>query len=211
MALDLSKYKHIIWDWNGTLINDLSLCVSIINDILEKHKKPTVDAVQYKARFGFPVRSYYRRLGFVENFETVADEFVKAYNTNRFKCSLHDRTDEVLTHFKSAGINQHILSAYHMNRLKQAVEFYEIENYFNNLVGLENDYAGAKIDKGKELMAKLDCDPACAVVIGDTTHDFDVAQAIGADTILIANGHHSTKKLETCNVPVLQNLTDLLN
>ena len=58
------KYKHIIWDWNGTLLNDTWLCVEGINKSLEKRSLQTITEEIYRKVFSFPVEDYYKRLGF---------------------------------------------------------------------------------------------------------------------------------------------------
>ena len=55
------KYDHIIWDWNGTLVNDAFLCVQIVNQILSERDLSTVDIRFYRENFCFPVNQY--RLG----------------------------------------------------------------------------------------------------------------------------------------------------
>ena len=59
------KYKHIIWDWNGTLVDDTWLCVEIINKLLKKRNLKLVTIDDYKEKFMFPVREYYIELGSV--------------------------------------------------------------------------------------------------------------------------------------------------
>jgi len=49
--MNINKYKHIIWDWNGTLINDVDLCIKITNDMLIQRKKPIIDADIYKNKY----------------------------------------------------------------------------------------------------------------------------------------------------------------
>ena len=58
------KYKHILWDWNGTLLDDMWLCVESLNRILKKRERPPLDEKTYKETFSFPVKKYYETLGF---------------------------------------------------------------------------------------------------------------------------------------------------
>ena len=40
----------ILWDWNGTLLDDVELCVDALNRLLEKHAYPQrYDRDQYRA------------------------------------------------------------------------------------------------------------------------------------------------------------------
>ena len=57
-------YNHIIWDWNGTLLNDRWLCVEAINQALNKRNLPMLTEGKYKDVFSFPVEDYYKKVGF---------------------------------------------------------------------------------------------------------------------------------------------------
>ena len=106
------KYKHIIWDWNGTLLNDTWLCVEGINNSLEKRSLDTITEKIYKKVFSFPVKDYYERLGFdfkKEPFEVAGDEFVEYYGKFFHKVKLHDQVDSVLESISNAGLSQSIL------------------------------------------------------------------------------------------------------
>ena len=77
-----SQYKHIIWDWNGTLLNDGWLFVDIMNSILRQRKMDTITLEKYRNIFGFPIKDYYIKLGFdleKESFEESGMEFIKEY------------------------------------------------------------------------------------------------------------------------------------
>ena len=58
------KYQHIIWDWNGTLLNDAWLFVDIMNGVLSNRKLPLITVDDYRKLFCFPVKDYYKKLGF---------------------------------------------------------------------------------------------------------------------------------------------------
>ena len=64
MIEKIVKYKHIIWDWNGTLINNIWLVVEIMNKMLKKRNMPGIDSKKYREIFDFSVTKYYSKLGF---------------------------------------------------------------------------------------------------------------------------------------------------
>ena len=64
MIEKIAKHKHIIWDWNGTLINDVWLVVEAMNKMLKKRNLPKIDSKKYREIFDFPVTEYYSKLGF---------------------------------------------------------------------------------------------------------------------------------------------------
>ena len=72
------KYKHIIWDWNGTLLNDSYLCVQILNESLRKRNIPEITVEKYREKFLFPIKTFYESIGFdfdKEPFENSNTEF----------------------------------------------------------------------------------------------------------------------------------------
>lgn len=209
----LHKYRHIIWDWNGTLLDDAWLCVEIINEMLcDRGKRPITHGL-YMKEFGFPVRHFYERLGFdfsVESFEALACEYISKYDERCRECKLHDHAVDVVSHCAQGGLEQSILSAYHQERLEGMLDFFELSPLFTRVMGLDDHHAHGKIEQGIRLVAESGFDPGQAVLIGDTTHDHEVAQEAGVDCILFAGGHYLEQRLQSCGVSVLTSLAQLL-
>ena len=210
----IEKYKHIIWDWNGTIFNDVELCVDLINELLEPRGLKTVTLAEYKNVFTIPVRDYYAELGFdfsKESFEVVGKQWMDEYERRKFECALHDGVDNVIKKINNLGIGQSILSAYTQHTLEEMVEHFGLAKYFSHLVGLDNIYAAGKLHLGKDLMKRLGNGRGETLLIGDTLHDYEVASEIGTDCVLIANGHQSREKLETSGTVVLENVEGLFS
>jgi len=209
----IEKYKHIIWDWNGTIINDVDLCVELINWLLKEKKLKTITKEEYKDIFTIPVKNYYAALGFdfeEEPFQIIGKRWMDAYEQRKFECTVYDGVVEVMEKVKKLGIGQSILSAYSQHTLEEMVEHFGLTKYFTHIVGLDNIYAAGKLHLGKDLMKRLGNGKGETLLIGDTEHDFEVATEIGADCILSSNGHQSREKLEVLSTPVLDNLNKLL-
>lgn len=199
MKIDISKYKHIIWDWNGTLLDDCQLNIDLINEFLLKRNLCTVTKDQYLDIFGFPIYDYYCKLGFdfeAEFFESISNAFVDTYDSRCFTCRLQRDAEAVLKAFENRGLTQSILSAYYQDSLEKAVKHHGIEKYFIRLIGLENKHAAGKAENGKRWIKELGCNPGKVLFIGDTVHDFEVSQVIGCDCLLVASGHQCRKRLE---------------
>lgn len=210
----LSNYKHIIWDWNGTLFNDVDLCCNVINNILIENNLVPLSIEKYKEIFTFPVKEYYRKAGLDFNkvsFEELGKQFMEEYESRKFECSLYTETQYLLDEILKMKIEQSVLSAYSQQPLENLITHYRIKSYFVGLAGLNNIYANGKIELGKLWMQKLNLQKGEAVLIGDTLHDFDVAKEIGADCILIANGHQKKETLLHSRTLVLDSLKDLFN
>lgn len=206
--------QTIIWDWNGTLLNDLDLCIATINQLLQKRGLPLLTPNSYKERFSFPVKDYYEKIGFdfsKEDFEIPAREFIDLYNGGVSDCALHTGTPQILNQLKNRGMRQFVLSAMQENMLTKTLKQQRIFDYFENIAGLNNHYAHSKIERGKELIGQLQIDRKQTTMIGDTIHDFEVAEELGINCILVANGHQSAARLKQTQAPVVESLGDLLH
>jgi len=210
----VSKYTHLIWDWNGTLQNDSWLCIDVINDLLQKRHKPAITLQQYREIFGFPVRDYYQKAGFdfaIEPFESLAAEYASEYDGRSRECNLQPRAVDILNLCAEKNLSQYLLSASQQRPLEINVTHYGLKKYFHRIVGLSDYYAKGKVDSGRKLVAELDASADSIVLIGDTIHDYEVAQAIGVDCVLFSGGHQSKDRLEKCGTTVVENLIDLLS
>ena len=208
------KYSHLIWDWNGTLFNDIKWCIEVMNNMLIKRKMtPILDIEAYHRAFCFPITAYYKNIGFdfsKEPFEALAVEFIEAYHENKSGNSkLHIGVESVLAHIAKRGITQVILSASQIDHLLSQLREFDITYYFDAILGLSNVYAKSKVDIGLDYMAKNDV--VHALMLGDTVHDYEVARSLGIDCLLFSTGHQSKETLQLCGVPVLDAVSEVLN
>ena len=205
-------YSHIIWDWNGTLLDDLNLCLEIINNLLTKYDLPLLSSKDYLDIFGFPVKDYYRKIGFnfeTLSFEVISTEFITAYENGRPNCKLMPGTLVTLETLSNIGYTQSILSASKRDFLTKAVQDYGIQDYFLAINGLDNHHAAGKLDLAQVFMKTQNLDPNTTLLIGDTLHDAEIAHDLGTDCWLIPNGHHSKQRLESAGVPILDSLAKI--
>ncbi len=205
----MQPYKHIIWDWNGTLWDDTWLCVEINNHMLQRRGLPEITVEFYQDKLCFPVSDYYCQLGFdycKEPYSQLAEEFIEEYTRRRYECELQAGSRELIGDLKQQGIPQAVLSAYQHDTLLQAIEFFGLTSFFSDIIGLNDIYAAGKIENGKNYIRGLGIDSSRVLFIGDTLHDFEVAEAMGVHCVLVANGHNSRPRLEACGVTVFDSL-----
>jgi len=206
------KYDLIIWDFNGTILDDVKTGIDSINTILPRYNLPTLDTVDaYREAFGFPIIDYYRALGFDFDkvpYETVAYEWVAEYNARKSTIPLVEGIKKALEGIKALGIKQIILSSSEISLLKEQLNTYGLLSYFSDILGLDNVFAGGKTEIARQW--RRSHPDLKTLFIGDTTHDYDVAKAIDSDCILFTGGHGSCKDLSACGVPLVNSITDIL-
>ena len=210
----VERTAHVIWDWNGTLLDDAELCVEVMNDVLARRKLPSLTAQSYADRFRFPVRDYYSDLGFDferESFEIIGTEFIEGYAARESECSLRGDAVSTLEGLAARGMSQSVLSASQQARLEAQARRLDVHVHFEALVGLDDHYAAGKIEVGRAWMARSEVDPRRTVLVGDTDHDVEVARALGVKCLLVPSGHQSSERLARCGVEVLPDLRSLLD
>lgn len=188
----------IFWDWNGTLLDDVDICIRCINQLLERRMLPPLSREKYLQIFDFPVKTYYEKAGFnfqKESFDVVAEEFMDWYHEYLPEATLFPEAVNILTKFKNEGYRQIILSAMEHESLMQVLEEKEILPFFEVVAGISDIYANGKLERARALLKKLDLKGSDILLIGDTLHDLEVANDLGIRHILVADGHQSAVRL----------------
>ncbi len=206
------RYRHIIWDWNGTLFDDAWLCIEVMNGMLAGRNLPLLTPARYEVVFDFPVIDYYRALGFdfsLEPFEQLSDEFIAGYESKLLDCRLRDGARAVLELARQRGLTQSILSAMKKEQLDGLLAHFGIETYFTDVIGLDDHHAFGKTEIAKQWLAVQSLDPTDMLFVGDTTHDYEVAQALGVDCCCIHSGHHARDRLAALGVRIIESLVEV--
>lgn len=204
----MKKPELILWDWNGTLLNDAEYAIGVRNRVFPRFGLPGIGSLaEYHEQFTFPVKLYYTRAGVTEdNFVAVAhawmDEYVRGYQT----VPLFGDAVETLDTFHAAGLRQTVLSASELDMLQKQLAYAGILNRFDEVLGLSHIYATSKETIGLNYLHGSGVDPAACVMLGDTLHDAEVAAALGCRCVLVARGHQSRQTLLTAGVPVRDSL-----
>ena len=212
--MKFSDYQHIIWDWNGTILDDAWLCVESVNIALAKRGLDPMTTDYYQKTFDFPVIDFYRRLGFdlnKESFTELAVEYHGLYGHRWPECELQSGALPLLQRIADSAMNQSLLSAAPQYLIDEGLRHYQLQHFFTQTIGSQDNHAHGKIEEGKHLLKQLDVAPDRALLIGDTTHDYEVAHAIGIDCVLVLGGHHHREKLQTCPVPIYDSLDELIS
>lgn len=201
--------RQIIWDWNGTLLDDAQACINALNSLLRERQLPLLDRERYRASFGFPVRAFYRAIGITADdrgWNDLAVVFHARYR--REPASVPAEARALLGWLQARNVLQAILSACEQQLLDTQVAEQGLSGTFVAVQGTDNLDGCAKIDVGRRLMARL-ASPDVCLLIGDTLHDAEVATALGCACVLVACGHQSRARLAQAGCPVFDSLAAL--
>ncbi|AEB47440.1 HAD family hydrolase [Micromonospora maris] len=201
---------HLVWDWNGTLLDDLSLVVACTNAVFTREGGPTVTAEEHRVRFRRPIADYYAEvLGRAvddEAFGRLDRIFHDAYRLGLTSCELaHDAVDAMAAWPGS----QSLLSMWFHDELVPAIQTYGLTGRFARVDGLRASVGGdRKAESLVRHLAELGVDGRSVVLIGDSLDDADAARAVGGRAVLYAGGFTDRARLMASGHPVADTLTE---
>lgn len=209
----MTAIEHIIWDWNGTLLDDAPLAWQVFNAMLLRRKLPGISFETYRSLYGHPVRGLYEQAGFDlsrEMFEDLSDEWHEHYLRRLPETDLHHDTLATLQRIQSAARTQAVLSALPHDLLCESIAHHGIGIFFAEVLGLSDRLGRSKLDNARALLQKLGARADATVMIGDSAHDAEVAHALGVRCFLVRRGFESAERVNRHGLPVFDDFTQLL-
>ena len=191
--------KHIIWDFNGTLLSDAQLGVDCDNHVFDVLGLPRITIDDYRQHMTMPVRDFYTSLGVdlnVYKYETISSLWLARFNQHAVSVGLVPGTLELTKRLKAAGFTQSILSASYEKSLLEQCKALGIDAYMDEIGGLGDESAQKKTDIGRRQLEKLGLKGEDCVLVGDMVADSELADALGTDCVLVPWGHNSEARLE---------------
>ncbi len=181
--------------------------------MLEERGHRRLDIDEYRQIYEHPIQRIYEKTGFDlarEPFKQISDRWHRDYVQRFTEVALRRGALSALEHFKRAGIIQAVLSALPHDILEQSISRFGLHDYFLHIQGLEDNLGRSKIDNGRKMIGQFTIAPQSAILIGDTGHDFETAQALGLRCVLVAGGAEDKERLLSYGCPVIDDFAELL-
>ena len=201
----------ILWDFNGTILDDVKESLQVMNTVLHDYAMPPIqDLDHYYTFFRFPLRAYYAALGFEGAlYDGPANLWWKRYIAIQDSIPLRKGMEETLRTIQDMGLRQTIISSHKHDELLETLTKRNMTEYFHAIIGTDDIHAKSKIELAKQYMQKHAISPKETLMVGDTMHDVEVANALGCPVVIFSGGHQpATLFKEVC--PVLEDVCDLL-
>lgn len=206
----MATAKHLVWDWNGTLLDDLALVVNATNAAFASVGGPVVTADEHRRDFCRPVIDYYAR---VLRRPVSTDEFAALDEIfhSRYRLELTDAALAADAHDAMAAWcgTQSLLSMWFHHELVPTVTRFGLAERFTRVDGLREERGGGyKAGHLKVHLTELGLDASQVVLIGDSLDDADAAAEVGASCVLYTGGFTDPDRLRAYGVPVADTLSD---
>ena len=202
---------HIIWDYNGTVINDVDASVAAVNDMLTSRGLPTTTKTEYTDTVSLPLDKYYSGLGITDaDMSKLSQEFRKY-------CKKHENLINVFSDFYivieqaiNLGIKNILISSLYNEFLFSDLEKHDLIKYFDKIIGMNDTLVGSKFENAKTYIKQNELNPNNILFVGDLISDAQIAKKLGAKCVLIPNGHNSKQRCLLQEVTVLESLKCLI-
>ncbi len=206
------KYKYIIWDWNGTLLNDIGASLASVNDMLAQRGREPIDIDYYKECIGVPIIRFYEKVFDMEkeDYNVIIKQYNEGYLYHLKDIGLTDGAVEALEYFKNNGVKQVIVSSSNNEQLCMNAQKYGVFEYFDAILGAGDYFAGSKIERAEAYLYENKAQKEEILVIGDLEHDAEMADTLGADCILLTSGHEHPERLKNAKVSLIDDLFSLM-
>ncbi|PWI04569.1 HAD family hydrolase [Streptomyces sp. NWU339] len=206
--------RHIVWDWNGTLLDDNPVMLASVNAVCAYFGRPAIDMETWRAALCRPLWRCYgsvldRDLSAPEDWAVVERVYHEAYRRNLANCRTTTDAKGTLTRARELGLTQSLLSMGLHHDVTEQAERFGVSDYLTRVDGVKGKVAGGhKADYLKKHLDVLGLDPRTCALIGDVTDDAAAARAVGAECVLVTTGMTGRPELEATGHTVADNLTE---
>lgn len=199
---------HLVWDWNGTLLDDLALVVDATNMAFASVGGRSLGTEEHRRTFRRPVAEFYaeilERAVDAEEFGRLDKIFHDAYRVGLTTTSL---AADAMQAIRSWDGSQSLLSMWFHEELVPAMETYGLAGMFTRIDGLRTAVGGdLKAGHLARHLDELGVDAGDVVLIGDSLDDGAAADSVGAASVLYTGGFTDPARLRASGRPVADTL-----
>jgi phosphoglycolate phosphatase-like HAD superfamily hydrolase len=206
---------HIVWDWNGTLLDDLDIVIESLNVGTVRFGVGPIDPEGYRDHFTRPVRGFYESLFArpISDMEwaQLNKSFHDEYYARVKRATLSVGARETIDRVAALGWSQSLLSMSIHDHLLEIVSSHGIADRFTSVDGIRSPTGGLKARHLEIHLASQQMDPSTVLLVGDTPDDAVAAREVGAGIVLYDGGSHHLEALRALDAPVAHSLAEAID
>ncbi|MGY8684052.1 HAD family hydrolase [Bradyrhizobium sp. UFLA05-153] len=194
----------LVFDWNGTLLDDADALLQTTNAILKRFGRATIDMNTFRDHCDVPLSIFYRNLGMSESEVAATDRdgsaiFHDAYEPLASNVNLREGARTMLEIAREQAASSIIVSNHIVDPLRSQLQRLGINDYFDEVLAFESRATQYKsMSKGERLrlyMQENDLKPPATFIIGDMPVEANIARDLGLISIAITGGFVSESRL----------------
>lgn len=209
------RVDHVVWDWNGTILDDNDAVVAAVNTVCEAFGRAPIDLAFWRSVYRRPLLDCYQELLgrplSEHDWSTIDGSYHEAYRALLPTTRLSPGIPDELHRWRAGGGSQSLLSMWFHDELVVLVAEYGLADLFTRIDGLRVDVGGhGKTDHLAAHLTELDVDRDTVLLVGDVLDDAAAARAAGVRCVLVTTGVTARATLETSGVPVVDSIAEAL-
>jgi phosphoglycolate phosphatase-like HAD superfamily hydrolase/8-oxo-dGTP pyrophosphatase MutT (NUDIX family) len=184
-------FKNLIFDWSGTLVDDMGPVIEATNIVLEKYGVAPYDREGFRRSFRLPYHEFYEELLPGIELAELEAHFRPAFDGATSLVTVLPHAREKLEWAKQRGMRMFVLTSMDPTAFERQLNEFGMQDFF------EETYAGV-LDKRKLIAQILDTHALHkdeTAFIGDMTHDIETARHGGISSIAVLTGYHHAEVL----------------
>ncbi len=184
-------FKNLIFDWSGTLVDDLQLTLDASNYVFEQYGKPGLNRDEFRAEFQLPYPDYYARVIPHADLDELENHFRHAFKVSTAPVDVLPHAREFLEFCKARGIRCFILSSVDAKEFEIQCRDLGLTHYFEGIhAGIRHKDAHIHA-----LLAQHGLHAHETAFIGDMQHDVQTAHHAGITSIAVLTGYNDAAQL----------------
>lgn len=196
--------KLAVFDWNGTLLDDVEATLIGANAIFEYLGKEPLTLDVYLETITIPVKGFFMHHGVPEaELDAKADEtaaiFDRVYHEAAEQCSLHEGAEELLRHLAERGTRSIVLSNHIIRSIDGLLNKFKCRELVSDLLANESLLtAWHSLTKGERLRRFLEeneLSPGDVIILGDSPEEAEIGRELGVRSVLLTGGSYSEARL----------------
>ena len=197
-------FKNLIFDWSGTLVDDLALTLDASNYVFSQYGKPCMDRDEFRAEFQLPYPDYYARVLPQADLNELEDHFRYAFRVSNAPVEVLPNAREFLEFCRARGVRCFILTSVDAKEFDIQCQELGMMQYFEAIhAGIRHKDAHIHT-----LLAQHGLHAHETAFIGDMQHDIETAHHAGITSIAVLTGYNDAAQLSKARPDII--VPDLL-
>jgi len=179
-------FRNLIFDWSGTLVDDLGPVIEATNSVLGRYRIDPLDREGFRRCFRLPYREFYAELLPGVPLDELEAHFRPAFDAAESPVTVLPHAREKLEWCASLGIRTFVLTSMDTRAFERQLRDFGMRDCF------EATYSGV-LDKREVIHRLLDThalDPQETAFVGDMTHDVETARHGGVASVAVLTGYN---------------------
>lgn len=185
------KFRSLLFDWSGTLVDDLPPTLHATNAVLGEHRVAALTREEFRARFRLPYPEFYEEVLPGVPIASLENTFRTSFHESPVGVSVLPHARAMLDWCRDQRVRCFVLSSMDVGIFQKQLDEFELGGYFEAI------YAGV-VDKRErigEILSRHELPRRETAFVGDMVHDVHTAKHGGISAVAVATGYDPEERL----------------